>query len=186
VKSRYPNEKNQSERGKCKLLDPEGKILGKACNSFYFEETGRGQERQKTPLKGYNEKLVCGLSVFDNTGVFEFYEWLGYCKQGHCKVCASFGPEFSQTLSYMLETEPGSLLCPGRSCVGSDLLTAEYAKEQEERSIQNYFSVKNPDQINAAILSFVIVITLANLTMCLCSIRQGLSPRKYKRVSQTL
>jgi len=172
-----------SERGTCKKIDTTDGRIGKPCIQFNFKDAQRVGLQPKYPTLGVDEKLVCGLAVFDIADTFDFYEWLGYCKQGICKKCAAWGPELEQTLNYFQEYEPSSLLCAGRTCIGSELATADHAKEKEEKT---WVNVTTPESINGAILAFVILITLLNSVMCLCTVRNSLGPKKYKRVAQKL
>lgn len=64
----------------------------------------------------------------------------------------------------------------GRDCIGSQLVIPDYAKEPEP-SIINYLNVSTPEGVDATILAFVIVITLTNITMCGCQVRNYFSPR---------
>jgi hypothetical protein len=177
------------ERGTCKSIDLDGKSIGKPCNNFNMpQEPMRLVHDPKFPKRGVDDQLVCGIPVFDNaTGFFLFYEWLGYCKEGKCKACASWGPELGQTIDWLVNDEPGSLLCPGRQCVGGQLTTPNYAVDVEEQPIfNNLINVDTETGITGSILAFVILISLSNLVMCYCTVRSQFHPKNYKKLSQQL
>jgi len=188
VKSTGKNAKNETERGNCKKIDPNTTEtrIGKPFIRFNFVEHDRYLEEPKIPIKGVDDQLVCGIAIFSDLDTFDGYEWLGYCKQGICRTCASWGPDLDQTLNYYQEHEPSSLLCPGRSCVGGQLTTPDWAQEKENTQKTTWISVQTPESINAAILAFVVLLTLMNAVMCMCTVRNSFGPRKYKQVSQKL
>jgi len=149
-------------RGTCALMDPKSLIVGQPCNVF-----------TSPPIKAVNDRLVCGIPYFNSTdNIFLFYEWIGACSEGTCRICID-GDIASQTVQ-------GSIMCPGRDCIGGllrDHLTVPWLAS---------YNIDLPTGINASILFFVIVITLASSVMCICSIKSGCSGRKYKKVTQKL
>jgi len=175
---------NNGTRGTCVPI--EESILNKPCNNFEMKSYGRFTVEPVYPVKGIDDEMVCGLPIFDSAdnNRFLFYEWLGTCKEGVCKVCAPLGPQFQQEYDYMEEVEQSSLFCPGRECVGGVLRLSNYAIDPND--FNPLRKLQSMEGISGSILAFVIIITLANIVMCLCSIKNARSPRRYKNVSQKL
>jgi len=104
--------------------------------------------------------------VYSPNNSLDFYEWIGYCDQGSCRQCANFGQEVDKStvwLAYVtsgLALNPNIVLCPGRTCNQFVIWPTVEAK-----------NIIIGSGINGAILFFVIVITLANMFMCLCAFR---------------
>lgn len=175
---------NNTLRGSCQPLDPEGIILNRPCNSFTTATDASRPSAPVSPKKDVDDQLVCGIPLFEDDGTFLYYEWIGYCRQGKCRACAPYGPDQERQLGYLYEYDISTLYCPGRDCVGGEWTVPDFAVDVDERPL--YLSVNSPTAINGTILGFVIVITLANLVMCFCSVRNSFHPKKYKRAKQTL
>jgi len=164
-------------RGTCANIDANNTILGFPCNNF---DPWTLRERPIIPTKGQDENLVCGIPMFDDSGMFLDYEWLGYCKQGKCEACTAYGPDLGQTMALIGLHDQSFLLCPGVQCIGGKLQIPDYAVSNPNIISQ----VDLPTGIDGSILFFVIVITLSTLTVCICDVKDQCDPRKYKRVSK--
>jgi len=186
VLDKYCVKKLGSSRGNCK--DIEKDKINTACNNFdELELIGRLIENPKTPIYGIDDKLVCGIPVFLNDSKevkFEFYEWLGSCMQGKCKLCTPVGPTYTQELDFMMQDQKDSLFCPGPVCIGGQLQLGSYAIDPEE--FHPLLRIQTVEGINGAILAFVVILCFFNLIMCVCSVRASRNPRKYKKMTQQL
>jgi len=169
-----------SERGNCKLIETDK--IDTPCNNFdELDPVGRFVVEPKTPTFGVDDKLVCGIPIFDSLNKFTLYEWLGSCTQGKCKVCSSLGPIYTQELDYLSQGLDDTLFCPGRVCVGSKLQMSQYAVESSQFQI-----FQTVEGINGTILAFVILLTLFNFVMCICSVRASRNPKRYKKMTQQM
>jgi len=178
---KYCVKKLGEARGTCRQLE-EAK-WDTPCNLFDPTTIPHGfDENQRFPKLGVNDKLVCGLPVFDNvTSKFLFYEWLAFCGEGKCAECASLGSYRDQFQEFEGMTQPSSLLCPQRECIGQKLQVPSYAVPAKE--IFNIKIPKETEGVTGAILFFVIAIWLIQVLMCFCWFRRARSTPKYKKVA---
>jgi len=172
-----------ANRGTCTDLDPgSNTVWNQPCNNFVspYAFGSLTPEEVATPVKGVNDKMVCGKPVFLSNNSFGFYEWLGFCDQGACKQCASYGDYLGPSVALLMSQDPSFLMCVGRACQGGNLVIPVYAQEPGDTNI----NVDLPTGIDAAILVFVIFLCIMNLFLCVCSIKGRLDKWKYKRVPQ--
>jgi hypothetical protein len=147
--------------GSCLPL-AEDVMIGKPCMIFGIP----GTSGAIIPIMGYNDHLVCGAPVFNATGTFLRYDWVGSCIHGICNECDGGTVPWSMAASWMslvpsttaipgesgiegwLERDGGTLLCPQRFC--------RDGKISGGAALDSYIM---PHEIVAAILGFVIIIT---------------------------
>ncbi|KAH3756752.1 hypothetical protein Pelo_11428 [Pelomyxa schiedti] len=145
-------EEDSNVTGSCVALEED--ILGKPCNQFLLALDRR--MTVETPVKGVNEELVCGKPIFNSTGGFVTYDWLGYCEKGVCVECPNLGEPVIDFISFA--ANPSALLCPGREC--------KMNKVQQNAEATKNVLIDIPQGISAAILAFVIIITFLSFFMC--------------------
>jgi len=160
------------KRGYCQQIDPDQAIWNKPCNQF-SSGIEYITQRPNYPIKGFDDVLLCGVAVYNQSSAFQFYEWLGYCKQGKCKYCATWGPNMQETLDFAIGKEPHSMLCPGRVCVGGQLEMAKCAKEQQNPIVNIFVDMELVKGLKGSILAFVVLIFLCNVVMCLVQVRSA-------------
>jgi hypothetical protein len=96
------------DAGNCVSLAKSGK-LGTACVIF----GGPDQPNSKLPRLGIDDRLVCGLAVYNlTTSEFVAYEWLGDCARGICRECRE-----TETITDSV-SQAGRLLVIGLSRTG--------------------------------------------------------------------
>jgi len=181
IKSSGPN------IGTCQPL--ESNILGAVCNSFDSPSDGslpgRGDVPLKFPTYGVDDQRVCGVPVFmnntiNNTVVFQFYEWLGYCQQGICQQCVNIGQDLDQQLAFLYEhTDSSTILCPGRVCTAGILYAASFASSSITAN------VTLDTGVNTAILVFVIIMSVLSIISTSCVVKIWRT-QNYKRMTDRI